>query len=439
MSYSTRGIVLAAGFVLGFPLNLWGEEICSIKMCKPEAEEGWCFRPVSEPENDKKKPDKDKVDNDKLLLFMRTNPVASLACFNEQAEGASMAIQTLRKFYGHIGGDVKPDNVDMVYNAKGDLNIGLIDLDDGGLGSLLVDVLHTLAYNQVWWKEKGSVDSVPLVAPIEALAAYQAGLKGEKLQNALTLKEILDNSPMDKKKASNGWCEGNDSKPKKIKPVSKGVAPKTVWNQYENDGNSLEKVLKEEFHMDIKDKGYERKEHSGGSMCAMRFNYLVSVQSEKPGKSRCEVVQLKHQPERPGPAALVFTAGPSDCEDRITSLIERYRPLTGKDKVERDKGNFIRVVRGASGACYIARYDRPELFKADKVKRHVQVDYTRRMLYWLGTVHAQQNPAYVDTFLKATADTPEGHKTVDELRMMVVSHIKYLKSLEKEKTFVCPD
>lgn len=428
MSYSTKAIVLAAGFALAFPLNLWGEEICGVKLCEEGAKTGLCFRSVSEnPTTRSRDP----------LLFMRTNPVGSLACFKEQAERASNeAIVNLSRFSGYIGGDVKPDNVDMVRDAKGNLQIGLIDLDDGGWGSLFVDVLHTLAYSQIWGKPDDPNGRVPLT---DALAAYQAGLKGEELKgNVPTLNKILEASGKKDGEAKKGTgkkvgepkepdsCEKVPSDWESYKLLTNGEGqppvPKSVSNLYEKDSAGFDKKAAEIG--EVRKRGYDRKEYNGGSMCAVRFGYLVCVEGKKLG-----IVQFKHQPDWPGAAALVFGGNSSSCVERIESLIKDYRPLTGKDMVERDRGDLIHVGPGASGECYIVRYDgRPKMFKEKKVDSLAAAAYTKRMLHWLGRVHAKQNPAYVSAF-KEVADNPAA---VSELKEMVGKHIEYLTKLASD-------
>ena len=371
------------------------------------------------------------------LLFMRTNPVGSLACLKEQAAGASKAIRTLSEplFFGFIGGEVKPDNVDIVRveDEKGDWQIGLIDLDDGGWGSLLVDLLHTLAYNKLW---------APSVPWADALIAYRSGLRGKELKNVPTLKEILGDKRPSKEsfsKAQRDWNE--DVEDKKIRALAE--SPPEVEKLYRQDRDGFESRLKW-LDLTVEKRGYERKEESGGSMCAVRFDYLVRAKVD----GRDGVVEFKHQPDWPGPAALVFDKH-ADHLDRIKSLIEYYRPRAA-DNEERDKGNLIEVVRGCSGAYYIARYAGSALYKArsdknvdDKQRKKAEA-YTKRMLFWLGTVHAQQNSGvYAKAFIEATGDGPGGDDTLHELELIVDAHVRYLERLAAKSTrapaFACSD
>jgi hypothetical protein len=74
-----------------------------------------CFRGVAKKDDEGKK----LTDNALLRTFMRSNPSGSLECFRQQVAAADnneirKEIQRLSAFSGVIGGDVKPDNVDIV-------------------------------------------------------------------------------------------------------------------------------------------------------------------------------------------------------------------------------------------------------------------------------------------------------------------------------------
>jgi hypothetical protein len=377
-------------------LHLSAEEICAIEDCTKDAQIG-CFRGVE-------KVGKKGValtEREFLTTFMRSNPSGSLECFRQQVVAAgSNEIQSLSAFSGVIGGDVKPDNVDIV-KIDGDWQIGLIDLDDGGQGSLLGDVFHTLTYNEVW---------EPRLTFDEAVAAYRLGLKGQKLKD---VPQVLGDSS-----APERSCKELEEKWKKalgrdIKRLEGEDAKSAVKQRYDADQNTFSKVVQEIG--EVQDHGFEMKTAGGGSMCIPRFVYLVSDKEQK----RCDIVQFKLQ--RP-PAAAVFSGGEADHKQRLASLTEYYRPGG-------DIGHLVKAepVRGESKGYYIARYDRNENFKATLnkrldsehfAKRHA---YSKRMLHWLGQVHAQQNAEYAKQF-EETFPT-----TRDKLKAMIDSHIAYME------------
>ena len=406
MFRSKSPVIILAALLLSLPLRVSADEICAVERCSSDFAIR-CFRGVA------KKGDggKELTGNALLKTFMRSNPSGGLECFRQQVVAAkSKGIQDLSAFSGVIGGDVKPDNVDIV-KINGDWQIGLIDLDDGGWGSLLGDVFHTLTYNEVW---------EPRLTFDEALTAYLAGLKGEKLIDVPRIRS--DSSPPGRSciNQEKKWKDKQKQKldDHKIKPLKE--ASKDVKDLYEQDKTTFnEEIHKMGKSNDGSDhEGFEMKTRSGGSMCMPRFVYLVKDKDAK----ECDIVEFKLQRL---PAAAVFSGGEADHEKRLASLIEYYRPSG-------DIGHLVKAepVRGKSNKYYIARYDRNENFKAtmDKrldigqfAKRHA---YSKRMLHWLGQVHAQQNRAYA-TMFEETFQTNRANR--DELKKMIDSHIAYME------------
>jgi len=354
-----------------------------------------------------------------LTTFMRSNPIGSLECFRQQVVAAgSNEIQSLSAFSGVIGGDVKPDNVDIV-KINGDWQIGLIDLDDGGQGSLLGDVFHTLTYNEVW---------EPRLTFDEALTAYRRGLKGEKLRGVPRI--LGDSSPPDRscKEQEKKWKKKLDNhKIKPLKEANDGVKDsyaqdKTTFNE------EIQKMGKSKYESDYE--GFEMKTGSGGSMCMPRFVYLVIDKGKDKAAKGCDIVQFKLQRTQ---AAAVFSDEKANHKERLAMLIKYYRPGG-------DIGHLVKAepVRGESNKYYIARYDRNENFKATMdtrldtgqfAERHA---YSKRMLHWLGQVHAQQNPTYATQF-EETFQT-----TRNELKKMIDLHIAYMnKQASKLPPYKC--
>jgi hypothetical protein len=313
----------------------------------------------------------------------------------------------------------KADNVDIV-KIQGKWQIGLIDLDDGGRGSLLGDVFHTLAYNEVW---------EPRLTFDEAISAYLAGLKGEELIGVSSLEDVLGKPPSPERSCDTlekKWAD--DFTDKKIRIVKQG--PATVQDRYTKDRHTFDKEIQNMGKSKHRSnyEGFEMKTASGGSMCMPRFVYLVRNKEQK----LCDIVQFKLQRL---PAAAVFSGGKADHEKRLASLIEYYRPSG-------DIGHLVKAgpVRGESNGYYIARYDRNENFKATSKKRldsrqfAERHAYSKRMLHWLGQVHVQQNPAYATEF----EETFQTTRALDELKKMIDSHIAYMEKQARElKPYEC--
>lgn len=220
----------------------------------------------------------------------------------------------------------------------------MIDLDDGGWGSLLGDVFHTLVYNEIW---------EPRLTFDEAISAYLAGIRDEKL---IGVPQILgDSSPPNRSciKQEEKWKKRLDDH--KIKPLKEASGDvKVLYDQDKTTFNEeIQNMGKSKYKSDYD--GFEMKTGGGGSMCMPRFVYLVKDKDEEDAKG-CEIVQFKLQ--RP-PAAAVFSDEKANHEKRLARLIKYYRPGG-------DIGHLVKAmpVRGKSNKYYIARYDRNENFEA---------------------------------------------------------------------------
>lgn len=221
--------VLLAAMLLGMPVS--AKSICSQKFCAAGSSSLGCFR---------------RVEGD-LRTFMRSNPAGSLACFREQVETSRFKtaelVKELSQFSGVIGGDVKPDNVDIVLLAGGKCDIGLIDLDDGGQGSLFGDFFHTLTYNSVWLEEENKKDKdwpwKEQISFKKAIEAYGRGLRNQDLPGVLSLAEILD--------PKSGGCPSPTSvtKPKSCETLRKEKA-----DEWRKDLTELEKAAEARFAAD---------------------------------------------------------------------------------------------------------------------------------------------------------------------------------------------
>ncbi len=397
--------ILLASVLLGLPLS--AKAICSQKFCDAKSSPLGCFRPV-------------KGD---LLTFMRSNPAGSLACFREQVKHGSSKpkklIKELSQFTGVIGGDVKPDNVDIVPLADGTCDIGLIDLDDGGQGSLFGDFFHALTYNSVWIedKEDNGWRWTEQISFEKAIEAYRRGLSNHGLPYARSLADILG--------GEGGVCPSRASvmKPKKsgdlclkAKEWTKNHAPREARAEarFAADKKSLEDV--------VRNRGYEviatgiRVKSRGGSMCLPRLLFLV----KEPDKGACQVIEFKQQDK---PAASIFGGVQVDHAERIESLLKHYRPLDAR-------GSTIGVVRVNSNDYWLRTDDDPLFDGGEKPKSKVDAKrheaFAEHMMHWLGRMHRKESLEYAATFERFL---PEIH---DELKRMAKAHVVALNEKLKQ-------
>ncbi|MCM8594732.1 hypothetical protein [Accumulibacter sp.] len=420
-------ITALATIVLGMPAELLADAPCGVRLCSV-GESSWCFRAVAR---------EGKSSDRQLLTFLRTNPGASLACLREQVDQAGGTIREIGEAYsGIIGGDVKPDNVDIVRVARaGDWQIGLIDLDDGGEGSLFLDLLHTLVYDAIW---NPSLD-LP-----DALDAYRLGLANEDLRGVPTLKAILGEqrrSARSCRDVERRWAR--DLNQGRIRRLAD--APRAVSEVY--DGPTFERELQRllagerdaagpKARLSIEDQGFSRKESSGGSLCVPRFVYRVRLAGGSDGSGeRCEIVEFKQQTRPAAAATSPSHAAGADHRQRLAALNRHYRPLVDGDAAKADPGNVIGVV-DVAGQSFLVRYARPELFDSGEASRKDALAYAKRMFHWLGQVHAAQGPEYAKR-LDTALDDP---KVVGGVRRIIQAHVAYLERLaQRGAAYRCPD
>lgn len=394
MNYLRQVLLLTLFFLPALQVALAANASCSRKICSEDPAHG-CFR---------------GVDGD-LLQFMRSNPAGSLACFREQLAPGDGALQRLSAFKGIIGGDVKPDNVDIVED-KGRLHIGLIDLDDGGSGSFLADFFHTLTYNHAW---KPAAVRISFEAAVEA---YRRGLSGQELTGVWSLHDILgDATPgapacKDLRRQARDWRAPH-------------AAGSRVSQQYETDRQALEAAIRQQKLGKVSAVGAKVKD-SGGSMCLPRFLYLIEVDDKGKKRDQCRVVEFK---ALGNPAAAVFGDAQIDHAVRIRRLLEYYRPSGSP-------GALIDVIR-APRADYIERWSVEARFdggskpkNAQDIKRHQA--FALHMLYWLGSAHARQDKAYAESFQR---DFPALQDKFEGLLQAHVADLKRVFGLAKPGCF----
>lgn len=353
------------------------------------------------------------VPEDDFVVYMRSNPAGSLAWFNEKIMPnlASAELNSIAKKQGYIGGDVKPDNVDMV-STKGKKFIAVIDLDDGGVGPFVADFFHSLVYNRVWpvsIKFKDAVD------------AYQDGLKGKKLRDIVDLNDIWKERSDEKinhekmEKSEKNFLE-------MLKLTSVKEAEPNVRALFERNEKLI--LKKAESFGDIVHFGV-RVKTSGGSMGAPRFSFLV-----KDSNKELKIIEFKFQPS-PAVAAL-GTAQPPHTE-RIKNLIRHYKP-------QHETGNILGVLDTKQDGTFLIRVRVPSNFDAASIPKsqkdtEAYDSYIRHMFHMMGNAHARQSPEYVREF------NDNLHKIEGELEALVEEQVNLFRSefeASKAKALVGP-
>lgn len=321
-----------------------------------------------------------KVPGD-FVTFMRSNPAWSWAWFESRISTSSTVFKEWSQYSGVVGGDIKPDNVDLVLREDKKPKIGIIDVDDGGQGRLLGDLFHSLVYNEVW----------PISLPSkELLDMYEWGLKGEKqnyvedlLKKIADSKEDLAGSTLKQKKLEKMvQDESYFLSELKLVPIEK--ASPEVQKLYADSFSSFQGSLQKLGN--LIHKGLRIKE-SGGSMGLPRFTFLVQTTS---GKYR--VVEMKFQAE---PAVSAANNQQLPTAQRVASLIQSYRP-------DGDPGSIKEVLVTKSGAFIIrekvgATIDGGSIPDKSEL-REIYKDYVRSVFWWLGQKHSEQNKDYAQTW-----------------------------------------
>lgn len=343
-----------------------------------------------------------------FLVFMRSNPAASLAWFRDKAKMVSAESNTFAKIVSYIGiiaADAKPDNVDIVKlkNKSDKADIGIIDVDDGGTGMFLADLFHTLSYNQVWPNRLSFED---------AILSYKLGLKGKDLSKVQSLEEILNETPPSSFNYKKLAEDENYFKTKLSLSDLKDTSPE-VQEIYNKNQQLFEKELKEMgtiVHFGV------RVKENGGSMGVPRFSYLIKENDS----NNYKIIEFKAQVD-PAASALNLVQGTPD--KRIKDIMESYRP-------KENNGNIIKVLKTLTGFYIVREKVKPNFdggalpSTPDEVQNHL--DYAKHMFHWLGRSHAKQKEKYAEEF----------NDNFDELKpileKMVDDHVNYFREIYNE-------
>ena len=274
---------------------------------------------------------------------------------------------------GVVGGDLKPDNVDLV--LKGDKHqIGIIDFDDGGRGALIGDLLHTLVYNQAW--------HVP-VDTSQALQFYKAGLNQESNPQFVNTKVDLNEYKKRKKKFENqlekqSKDKSNFFKSLKLIELSDLQGPQRdlflkTSSEIKNEVLKLGRVIFE---------GARTKE-SGGSKGVLRVTYLIRTE-----QNELKIIEFKHQTQA---AVAMGNVTQLNHAPRLHEIKNFYRP-------DLMWGNILRLLE-TNGETFIVREKSEPIFDGQKAvksasERTAYEAYVYNMFFWLGYAHGAQSTGY---------------------------------------------
>lgn len=334
-----------------------------------------------------------------FITFMRSNPAWSWGWFKDHSK-VEEGIAELARIQGVVGGDVKPDNVDLTLTSSTSAQMLLVDLDDAGRGSFLGDIFHTLAYNEIW----------PVRIEFEeAFNLYVSGLKSSSTLNDTYKLIDFDSYNREKEKFEKKkirMLESEEFFIKNLGLIPPHAIPTHLIPSYEyalQNISSYGVILRS---------GLKLKE-SGGSMGNERFTFLVS--SER----GLEIFEVKHQSSA---AVSAYVPQLLSHEQRINEVLEIYRPLNSQ-------GAFREVVKTPRGYS-IVRTKEVELFDSShySMDHKTYHDYIRTMFFWLGQNHGEQSSQYV-SLLKT-----KQKEVLKALKGLVKKHLE--ESLNHHKTYV---
>lgn len=228
---------------------------------------------------------------------------------------------------GYGVGDFHIKNFDMVEELDGERKLHLIDLDDGGETSLLLDFARGVV----------GIQMSPYNVPIKSLwEAYIAGLRGEKAEMPEVLQAAKKRSKKEflelQEKLLSHYTDGDRFNEKAgLQPVD--LADPKTKKLFSENRESFFRVLSPSKILDM---GFYIKD-GGGSQGLPRFWFLI----EDP-KGRREIVEFKTMAE---PAVDLYRPQ-ADSDTRFANLVRIYR-------TSQPYGIYT-VVKG-SGVDFIAR------------------------------------------------------------------------------------
>ncbi|MCX7977807.1 MAG: hypothetical protein N2578_02265 [Bdellovibrionaceae bacterium] len=332
-----------------------------------------------------------------FLTFMRSNPRWSWAWFAHNRASYGKAMEELISASGVVAGDLKPDNIDLVWDEEAKkFSLGLIDLDDGGRGSFLGDLFHTLVYNEIWHTP------IPFG---EAVEFYLKGLRNQSHPIDFSRIHPIDHERRLRKHAQSLQRMASDEsyffKELKLVPVDalKGENRKIYemsWPQIRDFASRFGSVIRHGVR--VKD--------SGGSAYIPRFTLLLR------GDSDFRLIEFKFLPD---PAVAVYEPSQPPHRERIDELVLHYG-LGGPIR------STVGVLQTRAGD-FLVRYRRVDYLDGgepprDHEEKKVHKEYARFMFYWLGSAHAKQSPEYVRLWLR----NPEN--SIEALKQMTQDHLK---------------
>ena len=172
--------------------------------------------------------------------------------------------------YGTVVGDAHILNFGDIQLKNGGRDFGLIDMDDGGRGSLVGDFVRFAVGNQL---------SPFRVSMDDLLKSYLYGLNGVKAQKPDVLKNAENKDDGDFAKRQAKYIDkmtSNDKFSDKAGLTDLASAPANIMNLYQSSKNYF---FAEMPGYRIFDAGFKVKE-SGGSQGLVRFWFLIGKQDD---------------------------------------------------------------------------------------------------------------------------------------------------------------
>jgi len=326
------------------------------------------------------------IDENNTLVFLRSNPKWSWDWLYKKIFNSNnkILIKTL-DFIGIVGGDIKPDNVEIVKQKNGNYEIGITDLDDSGTGQLFIDFVHTLIYNAEWpFKIKKK----------EVIELYLNGLNGVEMKFKHKLSEIdryfqkikSENDKKNKNRTINLFDKNLSEEKfyKYLKLKSLEDSSKEAQEIYAEASNDILKALESYgkiIHFGV------RVKNKGGSMKLPRFSYLTDINEEA-----LLVIEVKLQSKDPAVRYGHHVQG--SARDRILEVLKNYRPQNSESsilEVIKTDGNHEFIIRLKTEPVVDLEY----VMKDDEEAIEYYQDFLRQMYYWQGQIHRSQSKRYI--------------------------------------------
>lgn len=381
-----------------------------------------------------------------LPTFLRSNPKWNWQWLTENNSNYFDRFPYLQKAYefkGIVGGDIKPDNIEIT-GTKKKKETAITDVDDSGYGSFIFNLLHTLSYNSVWKYR---------IRTKEAISAYDYGIQDKTLKTKYSLEEILTAfekySQLDSHRSGSSNKELSDSKKTKKKnrsskeesnkkdadeiPVSKKLFYKKLELKDVSESTSLAQELwsknsdlitgKVSAYGEIIHFGVRVKEY-GGSMKLPRYSFYVRTP-----ENTFMIYEVKLLPDYPAVSYGGEKQRASHAE-RIQEALEYLRPSG-------DSGAIKEIFSTSDGHEFIFRERKKSPININLVIKYESelldyyLDFIRHMFWWMGRSDGLQSPEYVQFWKDYELSTKKDD--FKEIIHDMIERAMYLHSQSKEQ------